>query len=163
VGKAAESSAVQKWLRDFYFAIMFRFFKELYYTCFTLFFKAGRSGWSNPVNVGKGVAGVAAVEWVILTAIAGWIGIFCRSESFFDLGQWAIGIAFLILCSINHYVLVMRGHGIRFEREFNSLKKSKRIFLLVNCTVVLLVIIGFFIVTVSAFQRFFHITPKSGF
>ena len=59
--------------------------------------------------------------------------------------------------------LVTLGHGIKFEREFTHFKKSRKVLLLVSCAVLLLATTVFSICSVSAYQRFFHIIPKSGF
>jgi hypothetical protein len=142
---------------------MFRFFKELYLTYFTLFFRFACDRWTRPSNLGKGVAGVTAIEAVILMVITAWIEIYIGTKFFFGINRWIIGIAFFALCLPNYYILVTRGHGIGFEREFSHLEKSRKNLLLASCAVIVLAIVAFFIYTVSAYHRFFHIIPKSGF
>ncbi|HSY75113.1 MAG TPA: hypothetical protein VK810_06565 [Dongiaceae bacterium] len=138
--------------------------KELYLAEFNSFFKAGSSSWTPGVNAGKGVAGVTLIEWVILIVIAMWIEL-SAGERFLLLNfhRWQIWIATFILSFMNYYILVIRSHGIKFEREFNGLKKSKKILLIISCRVLELVTVAIFLYTISVYHRFFHIIPKSGF
>ncbi len=115
------------------------------------------------MNAGKGTLGVALISGAILMGIEAWIEIFVGTRFSFDTSPWAIRIAALALYFANYYALVTRGHGIKFEREFTPQKKSRKIFLLVSCAVVLPASIAFTIYSVSAYQHFFHIIPKSGF
>jgi len=140
---------------------MFRFLKELYLTGFLLGFKFAKDRWPFPVNIGKGVAGVTLIEAFILLGIQSWIEIH-RGTRFHD-NDWKSWIAFLALSLPNYYALVTLGHGIKFEREFAHLKKSKKILLLVSFTALMLATILFTIYSVSAYQHFFHIIPKSDF
>ncbi len=52
-------------------------------------------------------------------------------------------VAVLALYFASHYILVVRGHGIKFEREFNNLKKSRKMLLVTSCAVIMLVAIVF--------------------
>jgi hypothetical protein len=142
---------------------MFRFFKELYLAGFTLGFRVSGSSWSPAMNASKGVGGVSVIEIVILMGIAAWIEIHLGSKVFFTAGKWAVRIACLAIYLINYYVLVTRGHGITFGSEFNHLKKSRKNLLLASCGIMVLATIAFMIFSVSAYHRFFHIIPKSGF
>ncbi|MCX6894466.1 MAG: hypothetical protein NTZ16_02965 [Verrucomicrobia bacterium] len=137
---------------------MFRFFKELYLTCFTVFFRFGGDRRTPRINTSIGVAGVTLIEWVSLVGIAGWIDILTGTKSILSADKWAIRIAFLALCFVNHYILISRGHGITFEREFANLKKSKKVFLLASCLVMMLAAIAFFIHAGFAHRRFIHIS-----
>jgi hypothetical protein len=141
---------------------MFRFLKELYLTGFTLGFKFAHERWTPLINLGKGVAGVTLFEAFIFMEIAVWIAIYFGMKSFFDADKWTIGAIFMALCAANHYILVIRGHGIKFEREFSNLEKSKKSRLLASCAVLMLANFVFFIYSVSAYHRFFHIVPKTG-
>jgi len=140
---------------------MFQFFKELYLTAFTIFFKVGGADWTPGINAGKGVASVALIESAFLIGIVLWIDVLVGTKSLFDIPKWAAVIAFLALCAANHYPLVARGHGITFEREFNHLKKTRKILLMASCVVIILAAIAFFIYSVSVYHRFFHIIPKT--
>lgn len=141
--------------------LMFQFFKELYFTCFTLFFRAGIYRWSLPTEIGKAVACVTLMEAINLLGIDSWIEMHIGERFHFD--RWTIIIGFFALYLLNYYVLAIRGHGITFEREFNKLQKSKKILSVVSFVGLILATIAFFIWTVQAYHRFFHIIPKSGF
>lgn len=128
---------------------------------FALGFRFAGNRWSYPSNLGKGIAGVTLIEGLILMVIASWIEIYLGTR--FHFNPWPIRIAYLALCLPNYYILVTRGHGITFEREFSHLEKSRKNLLLASCGVMVLAIIAFMIFSVSAYHRFFHIIPKTGF
>ena len=139
---------------------MIRFLKELYLAEFTFFYRASSKSWSHGYNAGKGAAGVSLVLFLILMGICLWIEIFTRSQFLPVLSRWETWIASLAFIVVNYYVLVIRGHGIRFEQEYNNLKKSKQTNLQVSCFVVILASAAFFIFSIFANQHFFHIVPK---
>jgi len=132
---------------------MCQFFKEIYLTAFTIFFRAGSAYWTPRINAGKGVTGVAMIEWIVLIGIASWIDVLVGTKSLLDIPKWATIIAFLALCAANHYPLVARGHGIAFEREFANLKKSRRILLLAGCVAMMLTAIALFIFSASFHRK----------
>ena len=142
---------------------MFRFFKETYLTEFALFFRAGGEWWTLGINAGKGAAGVTLFECIILVGIEAWIEMLIGKRFHLDFYQWAIWIAVFVLYFANYYVLVTRGHGIRFEREFNNLEKPRRILLRASCRVMELATVAFILCSIYAYHHFFHIIPKSGF
>jgi len=139
---------------------MIRFFKELYLAEFTFFYRASNKSWSHGYNSGKGAAGVSLVLFLILMGISLWIEIFTRSQFLPVLDRWETWIVSLAFIVVNYYVLAIRGHGIRFEREFDNLKKSKQTFLQVSCFVLSLASAAFFICSLFVYQHFFHIIPK---
>lgn len=147
---------------------MIRFFKEVYLTVFALGYKAGiAGGWQRMnrkfgiiMDVGKGVLLVWLIEFFILKGIESYIEIHVGKRFSFDSSLWAkIAISFAVYY-VNYYVLVTLGHGIKFEREFNNLKKSRKILLLVSFVVLLLATIALTVCSVSDYQHFFHIFPK---
>lgn len=141
---------------------MFRFFKEIYLTGFTLGFRSGGGSWTPRINAGKGVVGVTLIEWAILIGIVGWIEMYFGTRFLLSAGKWAVGITFLALYYANYHILITRGHGITFEREFPHLKKSRKVLLMAAFAMLLLATIAFMACSVSAYHRFFHIIPKSG-
>jgi hypothetical protein len=86
--------------------------------------------------------------------IAAWINILAGTDARLDIPKWAAGLAFLVLCAANYYPLVVRGHGITFEREFSNLQKSTKIRLLASCVGVILIAIAFFLYSAIAHRRF---------
>lgn len=142
--------------------LMFRFFKEVYLTGFTLGFRSGGSSWTYRINASKGAVGVALVEWVILIGVEAWIEILIGVRSHLDYFRWAVMIALFTLWFANYYVLVIRGHGTKFEREFSDLDKSRKTLLIIGFVAVLVAAIAFFYLSVSTYHHFFHIIPKNG-
>ena len=134
------------------------FFKELYLTGFTLLFRIGGSSWTPRINAWRGVTGIAIIEAVILIGIEWWIEMLIGTRFSFDSDRLAIGIASVALFFANDYVLVARGHGIKYEREFNNLKKFRKVLLVASCVVIMLAVIAFFIVSVAAYRRFNHVS-----
>src|SRR5438270_368629 len=104
---------------------MLRILKELYLTAFTIFFRFG-VGWSAEMRALNGVGGVAFVEFVFLVSVASCVDMLTGTRTSLGLSStWRIVAACLTLCPLNHYFLVVRAHGIAFERQFSHLKKPK--------------------------------------
>jgi len=150
---------------------MIQFLKELYLTVFALGYKSGiAGGWQRMnrrfgiiMDIGKGVLLVWLIEFFILKGIESYIEIRVGTKFSFDSSLWAkIAISFAIYYA-NYYVLVTRGHGIKFESEFNNLKKTRKVLLVVSFVVLLLATIALTVCSVSDYQHSFHIIPKSGF
>jgi hypothetical protein len=141
---------------------MFRFIKELYYTCFTLFYRLASDRWSRPSNIGKGIAGVTALLGLIVVVIAGWVDVYLGKRFFLSRSNGVYVAGYIVLGIFNCYVLLVRGHGIKFEQDFSHLEKKRKRILLVSWTVLVVAFIAFFIYSVQAYQHFFHIVPKSG-
>ena len=144
---------------------MIRFLKDLYLTSFTLGYKSGIAGGWQRVNrrfgvkmdQGKGVLLVSLIELFLLKGIESCIEIRSGSRLSFDssLGPIVV-ISFAIYCA-NYYVLIVRGHGVRFKHDFKSLERSRKVILVVGFAVLLLATIAFCIYSDSAYRRFFHI------
>lgn len=133
---------------------MFQFFKEIYFTAFIIFFRAGSADWTPTINASKGVAAVALIESAFLIGIASWIDIYFRIKSLFDNSKLTAILAFLILCAVNHFLLVVRGHGIKYEREFSHVTKNRKIFLVVSCVILMLASVVFFVISANAHRHF---------
>ena len=141
--------------------LMFRFFKELYLTVFTLGFRFRApqrfgGGWGPIIDAGKGVLAVWLIAFLILKGIESYIEIHIGTRFSFDSSLWEMA-SVLALYYSNYYVLVSCDHGIKFEREFTHLKKSRKVLLVTSCAVLLLVTIAFSLYARSAYQHFFHL------
>jgi hypothetical protein len=141
---------------------MIRFLKELYLTGFTLGFRFRipqrfGGGWGPIIDAGKGAGFLSLITFVILMDIGDWIEIYVGTRFSFHSDPWVIRASGLALYLANYYVLVIRGHGIKFEREFDKLEKSRKILLVVSCAVLVLATIAFCIYSISAYQHFFHL------
>jgi hypothetical protein len=139
---------------------MIRFLKELYLMGFTFFYRASNKSWSHTTNAGKGAAGVSLFLSIILVTISMWIGVFMGKHIFLVISQLEAWIASFAIFCVNYYVLVIRGHGIKFEREFNHLKKSKQTFLQISCVATQLTSVALFLYSANVYQHFFYIVPK---
>jgi len=89
--------------------------------------------------------GVTLVEMAFLVAITGWVEIFVGKSLYLHRHLWSVRIGALALFFANHFLLVARGCGITYEREFRNLDKSRKAVLFLGCTVMLLIAVGFFI------------------
>jgi len=110
--------------------------------------------------VGKGIGGVVLIEGVILIVTASWVEIYCGTRFLLNQSKAIVWIAFLVLAVPNYYFLVSRGYGIKFEREFSNLEKSRKRRLIANCCAFLLVLLGSTIYSIYTYQHFFHIEAK---
>ncbi|HEV2434594.1 MAG TPA: hypothetical protein VG077_01215 [Verrucomicrobiae bacterium] len=140
---------------------MILFFKEIYLTAFIIFFRFRGSAWSPEWNAGKSVSVLAFIEEAFLLGIVSWLEVLAGERFVPHLPKGAIAIAFVALCATNHYLLVIRGYGIRFEQEFTRFKKTKKYLLVTSCIAIIVAVITFSIYSISVFHRFFHIVPKS--
>jgi len=140
---------------------MLRFFKEIYLTAFTIFFRFCNGAWSPETNAGKSVTVIALIEEAFILGVVSWLDVLVGTRSFLNIPKWVIAVAFLALWVANQYLLVVLGHGIIFEREFTHFNKSKKIRLLTSCVAIIVGIVSFFVYSVSVFHQFFYIIPKS--
>jgi len=143
---------------------MIRFFKELYLTGFIILYKIPGKTLSS--RSGTSVTAIAVVEWLFLAGVSSWIDI-CTGKRFLlsdanslAFSKLVIVVVFIALGFVNYRILVTRGHGIKFERKFDNLQKSKKIILVTSCCGLVLATIAFFICSRLAYQHFFHIIPK---
>ncbi len=143
---------------------MIRFLKEVYLTGFTIVFKLSRAK-KITYRAGGAMTIITLIESFNLTNILSWIDIFAGKQIVPRLSEPEILLAFLVLGYLNLYVLITCGftfgHGLQFEREFDNLKKSRKILLVTSCVVLLLATIVFSIYSTLAYHRFFHIIPKT--
>jgi hypothetical protein len=129
---------------------MIRFFKDLYLTLFTLGYKAGFAGGWQRLNhrfgiimdQGKGVFLVSIMMFFILFGIKQYIGIHIGKRFAFDSLPVEL-VAVLAIYYVNLYILVTCGHGIKYEREFHTLKNNRKTVLIMSCLVLMFAAIAF--------------------
>jgi hypothetical protein len=134
---------------------MLRLFKELYLTAFTIFFRVGGADWTPGINAGKGIAGIALIEALLLLGIASWIEMLAGTR--YRIARWEAVITYFAICVGNHYSLVTCGHGTAFERRFSSLKSSRKILLIAASVAIMLVAVVVFVCSAQAHRRFLGI------
>lgn len=133
---------------------MIRFVKQLYLTGFAVIFRLSRS--KDVDNRAGGAIGlITLIEWFILIGILFYVQILVGSK--FVFAKPVVIISFIALLFVNLYFLAVRRHGIKFEREFDSLEKPRRIALVVSCAVVAVASIVFVIHSGIAFSHFLRI------
>jgi len=110
------------------------------------------------MDAGKGVLVVWLIGFLILGGIESYIEIHVGTRfSSFDGTLWEKA-AVLALYFANYYVLIIRGHGINFEREeFKNLKKTRKVLLILSFAVLLLATIVFTNCSRTAYKRYFHL------
>jgi hypothetical protein len=101
---------------------------------------------------------ITLIEAFNLSNIMCWLDIFAGKRILPRFSEPEVLLAFLALGFLNLYVLFLCGftffHGIKFEREFDNLKKSRKILLVTSCVVLLLATIVFSIYSTSAHRHF---------
>jgi hypothetical protein len=132
---------------------MIRFLKDLYLTGFTVLFRIRPRG-KISTRAGRAIGGVTLIEWFILVGISSCIEMLLGKRFLFYFSKPVIVSAFFALFLVNQYVLYIRGHGIKFDREFNNLGKSRKIVLVTSCAVLLVATIALSIYSGLAHRRF---------
>lgn len=132
---------------------MIRFLKDVYLTGFTIVFRISRAK-AIGYKVGGACAILTLVEWFNLVNISSWLDIFAGKELLPRFSEPEVLLAGFVFFSINVYVLFTLRHGIKFEREFDYLAKSRKILLVTSCVVLLLATIVFSIYSISAHRHF---------
>jgi hypothetical protein len=130
---------------------MIRFVKEVYFTGFAIFFKIP---WPKDIDfkAGRAIAGITVIEWFILLGVEWHIEMFLNTK--FAFSGIVVIIAFFALFFANQYFLTIRRDGIKFAGEFDSLKKTKRIFLVGSFAVFSVAAIVFGICSAIAHRHF---------
>jgi hypothetical protein len=96
---------------------------------------------------------VALVEWEFLIGLVAWIDTLLGARPLSRVPKWAAVIGYIGLCAANHYPLVSRRHGTRFEREFSNLKTSQKVLLSSAWVAVVVSAVAFLICTAPMHRR----------
>ena len=129
---------------------MFRLFKEIYLTAFTVFFRI--SAWGPKTSVGVSIASIAMIESCILIGAVACADVLTRTDYLRLFPKWTVTVLVLFLFVLNHYCLVTRRSGIEFEHEFTHFKRSKKIQLVAVCATFVLAA-GVFVVYSANLHR----------
>jgi hypothetical protein len=101
-----------------------------------------------------GFMGVAMVENFLLLGI--FFGFQIETGQRIELPHWVVGIVLAVPFILNYYFLVVRRHGILFEKEFGTFDKAKRITLLsVAVAIILVIVVMLFFVGITYRHIFF--------
>jgi hypothetical protein len=126
---------------------------DIYLSIFVLFFRVSR--WRTSSKASSAVVGVAVVDYVLALSLVIWAAIMTGHP--LKLSPWVVGIIFLIFCSANYRFLVIRSHGVAFEKQFCGFQKSKQTTLLSVAAGILLATVAIFSFSIQAYHRTFGI------
>jgi hypothetical protein len=130
---------------------LIQFFKEVYLAGYVLCFRLSRSRNVN-YKAGGAIGFITLVEWLILIGIVLYVQISIRNKFVFP--KPLVIFAFITLFFVNQYFLTVRRHGIKFERDFDSLEKRKRITLVLIFAAITVAATVFCICSGIAFRHF---------
>ena len=130
---------------------MIRFLKDVYLAGFAIVFRLSRAK-DIAYKAGSATGALTVIDWFIMIGIFGYIEMSLDKQFMFS--KPLVIIAFFALFFLNGYVLFVRGHGVKFAREFDHMEKSRRIVLVVSCTVIAVAAVVFFICSGIAYRRF---------
>jgi len=102
---------------------MIQFLKEIYLTAFVLLNKLPTLRGNKFGRMGYIIAAIALIEWLNLVNISSCIEMFYGKPYLFSFSKPIVTTALFALFLVNIYILQIRGHGIKFEHEFDKLKK----------------------------------------
>jgi hypothetical protein len=96
--------------------------KEIYLSVFVLFFRISR--WRGSMKARTAALGLTVVEGFLAMSFGTWIASAVHQN--IEVNRWIIGIAFVVLYSLNDYFLVDQGRGVAFEKQFRNFPSAKR-------------------------------------
>jgi TctA family transporter len=118
---------------------MVQFLKDIYLTTFAIFYRIG--GWGPRTNAAISAVVIALIEsFVLITVLP-------------DISKMLFLVIYSGLYAVNLYLLVLRGHGIKFQKEFSHFRTSKKVLLTVASLVTILAAIAYFIFAARAHRR----------
>lgn len=130
--------------------------KEIYLSLFLLFYRL--SLWKGRMKARVASICVGILEFMLVFTI--WLWIQIATHEYIQLDRWIVVASIFLIAGPGEYLLVVRGHGIAFEKQFHSFSKSKRIALyLAAIGVVLATGIAFYL-TVIGYHQTFNLPSK---
>lgn len=126
---------------------------ELYFSMFVLFYRI--SIWRGRVRAGTASIGVSTVLGLFVVGLLSWAQIYFHRKLTVD--RWVFGVGFAMLFILNHYLLVVRGFGISFEKSFGSFTQRKQVLLLVSAASFSVVFCAAFFILVSMYRATFAV------
>jgi hypothetical protein len=123
---------------------MLRLLKEIYLTAFVVLSRIG--AWAPRTNAAISAGAITVIEICLLIGVVGWVEmVIAGPKSSLHIPRLEAFVASVGLYAANYYPLIICGYGTTFEREFTSLKRSRRVFLVASSVVMMLAAIAFFI------------------
>lgn len=99
-----------------------RLLKELYLSTFVLFFRISR--WRGNMKARSAALGLTLVDGILVMSFGASIAVV--THQVIEVNRWIVGIAVIVLYSLNDYFLVDQGRGIAFEERFRGFRAGKR-------------------------------------
>ena len=130
---------------------MIAFLKDTYLTAFALGYRLSRSK-DQAYKVVGGITPPTVFEFLILLGASDYLQMYLGKKVV--LSKLAVYVVSFALYFVNMYVLYLRGHGVKFERDFDSVERSRRRTLVASCAVIVVTGIAFFIYSAVAFRHF---------
>lgn len=100
--------------------------KDIYYSVFSVFFRASSSDWSESMNCWRGVLGVTLVEWALIMLFNIWFQYFTQVNLLFQVGKIGFNVLLVLSFCLNYYILVTRGTGVEFQHGLSALNAAQR-------------------------------------
>jgi hypothetical protein len=132
---------------------LLRWLKELYLSVFVVLFRF--SGWKGRIKAGLGSVAVSVVMAFLLLSFWAWLQV--EIHQLIKLNRWILLALILPLALLNDNYLIVRGHGLEFEKRFHSFRRTKRIILYSLATSIILLTVVAFFVSIETYHRMFGI------
>jgi hypothetical protein len=125
--------------------------KELYLSVFVLLFRISR--WKGEFRAYSAALGVAVVEGILVLTFWAWIQ--TATKHYIEVNKWALIIAIFVIVSPTNYFLVLRGHGLAFERRFDDFSERKQAALYIAAVCIVVGVGIAFYLSVDSYHRAF--------
>jgi hypothetical protein len=130
---------------------MLQLIREIYLTAFISLSWVG--GWDLRTNRAASSAVIALIESGLLFEVASLSHDVHGTTIFSIIPKWVVLVSYLAIGALNHYMLIVRGSGIKFEREFSQFKKTKKVYLLTTSVIMMLTAIAFVLYSASVHRK----------
>ena len=134
---------------------MIRYITELYLTGFAVFFRF-RPNQKVSIRAGRAITAITFILWMAFLALFCIIEIFSGRIFLNQATKLTIIVAWFGCYFINMHILYVRGHGVRFEREFDKMERSARNLLIWRFIVSVLIVITLSVLLFIAHNHFLH-------
>jgi len=133
---------------------IFRGVVELYLSVFVLFYRIA-IGWTGSAKTHAASIGLSIVEALFVLTVWTWIQLVTRT--YVHIESWVLVVAVFAITTPTDYLVVIRGHGLKFEKEFRGFGITKQ-FVLYLAAIGVVAAVGLaFFHTVESYHTIFGI------
>jgi hypothetical protein len=127
--------------------------KDLYLSTFVLFYRLNAGQWPARMNADthKAVVTLSFIDFLLVFSAVTLFRLFTGHET--RLNPWVGTVSLIPILMVNYYYLVIRGHGLAFERKFDKFHKQKRTILRAGAICVVVAVFTGFFLSVEAYHR----------